>query len=110
MQQGQQMRITPDEIQLLQMHFKDNPMLLKLLRKLFLPEFDPNAPLGQSVDLWTIKDISSMTPEECKIYFWTRRDLIMHIESQLLQIDSLAGMKLESPKEKESRIKKDSQK
>ena len=110
MSQSQQMRITDDEMKTIQVVFKDNIQLLKLMRKIFLPEYDPKAPLGQVVDLWTVKDVAGMTPEECKIYFWTRRDLIMHIESQLLQLEALSNAKVESEKEKENRIKKDSQK
>ena len=108
MNDKQEMRITDEEIKLIQITFKDNTPLLKLLRKIFLPEYDPNAPIGQTVDLWTIKDIASMTPEECKIYFQTRRDLILHIESQLMQLKVLAEMESETVAKALERAKKDS--
>lgn len=110
MQNGKQMRLTSDELKLIKATFFDNEPLVRLLRKLFLPEYDPNAPVGQTVDLWTIKDPASMSPEECQVYFWTRRDLILHVESQLLQIESLSKMKLETEEEAEARKQKDSTK
>ena len=105
-----EMRITTEEIQMIKSAFTGNTALLKLMRKIFLPEYDPKAPLGQSVDLWTIKDISAMSPEEVKIYFLARRDLILHIESNLLQLQHLANTKLESVEEALIRLKKDSTK
>ena len=105
-----EMRITTEEIQMIKSAFTGNAALLKLMRKIFLPEYDPKAPLGQSVDLWTIKDISAMSPEEVKIYFLARRDLILHIESNLLQLQHLANTKLESVEEALIRLKKDSSK
>ena len=80
------------------------------MRKIFLPEFDPKAPLGQTVDLWSIKDISSMSPDEVKVYFMARRELVMHIESQLLQLQALANTKLETVEEAMARLKLDSNK
>ncbi|KKQ75521.1 MAG: hypothetical protein US97_C0039G0010 [Microgenomates group bacterium GW2011_GWF1_38_5] len=103
------MRITPEEKTVIEQTFGNNTKLLKLMRKIFLPEYDPSAPVGQVVDLWTIKDISSMTPEEVKVYFMTRRDLILHIESQLMQLQALS-QKTETVEEALKRQKKDSTK
>jgi hypothetical protein len=105
-----EMRITDEEIEAIKSAFQGNIKLLKIMRKIFLPEYDPKAPLGQTVDLWTIKDISSMPPEEVKIYFLARKDLIMHIESQLMQLQILAGTKLETMEEWTARNKKNSNK
>ena len=105
-----EMRITTEEIQMIKSAFTGNVALLKLMRKIFLPEYDPKAPLGQSVDLWTIKDISAMSPEEVKIYFLARRDLILHIESNLLQLQHLANTNLETVEEALARTKKNSSK
>lgn len=105
-----EMRISKEEIEVIKSAFKGNTALLKLMRKIFLPEFDPKSPLGQTVDLWTIKDISTMSPEEVKIYFLARRDLILHVESNLMQLQHLAETKLESVEEALARLKKDSSK
>ena len=102
-----EMRITPEEKTTIEQTFGNNPKLLKLMRKIFLPEYDPNAPIGQTVDLWTVKDISVMTPEEVKTYFMARRDLIMHIESQLMQLKVLS-QKTETVGEVMKRMKKNS--
>ena len=104
-----EMRITPEEKTVIEQTFGNNPRLFKLMRKIFLPEYDHNAPVGQIVDLWTIKDISSMAPEEVKVYFMTRRDLILHIESQLMQLNSLS-QKTETAEEALKRMTKDSSK
>lgn len=104
------MRITEDEIKLIQASFKGNVALLKIMRKVFLPEYDPESPLGQTVDLWSIADLSNVSPEECKIYFTARRALIMHMESQLLQLQILSETVLETPEEAKKRLKLDSTK
>lgn len=105
-----EMRITESEIKAIKVAFEGNKELLKLMRKIFLPEFDPKAPLGQTVDLWSIKDIGSMSSDDVKIYFMARRELVMHIESQLLQLQALADTKLETVEEAMARLKLDSNK
>lgn len=105
-----EMRISTEEVRLIQSVFKDNDKLLKLMRKIFLPSYDPNAPIGETVDLWSIKDIGNMHPDEVKIYFMARRELIMHVESQILQLRALAQMVIEEPVEAAARRKKDSAK
>ena len=109
MEDKNEMRITPEEKSIIEQTFGGNTKLLKLMRKIFLPEYDPSAPLGQAVDLWTTKDVSQMTPEEAKIYFMARRDLILHVESQLLQLYSLS-QKVETAEEVLERMKKNSTK
>lgn len=104
------MRFTEDELLLIRDTFKDNEPLLKVLRKVFLPEYDPTAPLGQIVDLWSTVDMKGMTPEAAWIHFTARGDLIKHVESQLLQLQGLSNMVLESPEDKAKRLKKDSSK
>ena len=105
-----EMRITDEEIEAIKSAFQGNVKLLKIMRKIFLPEYDPKAPLGQTVDLWSVKDIGSMPPEEVKIYFLARKELIMHIEAQLMQLQILADTKLETIEEWTARNKKNSNK
>lgn len=110
MEKGTNMRFTDKELALLKGTFKGNLDLIKLLRKIFLPEFNPYAPLGQNVDLWMTVDLRSLSPQDAYLKILARNELIMHIEQQLLQINILAEMKEETPKEKEERAKKDSTK
>lgn len=107
MEDKNEMRITTEEKAVIEQTFGDNTKLLKLMRKIFLPEYDPNAPIGQTVDLWTTKDVAQMTPEEVKVYFMARRDLILHVESQLLQLQVLS-QKVETAEEVLERMKKNS--
>lgn len=103
------MRITPEEKKSIEDTFGGNDRLLKLLRKIFLPAYDPNAPIGQTVDLWSMKDITGMAPEEAKIYFLTRQQLILHVEAQLMQLKVLAK-KEETVEDVMKRMQKDSSK
>ena len=57
---GSQMRITDAELSLIKMTFAENELLLKTLRKFFLPELDPTVPLGQNIDLWMTVKVDDM--------------------------------------------------
>lgn len=109
-QTGRQMRFTPDELSLLKATFRDNEALILLLRKVFLPELDPNAPIGQVVDLWMVKDYGTMSPEDVKIHVIARKDLILHVEQQLMQLQVLSQQREETAEEVIARIEKNSAK
>ena len=108
MDKGQQMRFSDEELSLIKTTFKGNEKLLKLLRKVFLPEYDPQAPLGQTIDLWMTLDLGSLTPEEQRVRIHARNSLIMHIESRLIELNTLADRKEETQAEKKERMEKDS--
>jgi len=105
-----QMRITDAELSLIKITFADNEVLLKLLRKVFLPEISADAPLGQNIDLWMTVKIEDMTPEQALINLKARNTLISHIEMCLQQLNILAGIKTESVEQTKERLKKDSSK
>lgn len=109
-EKGQPMRFTDDELKLVKSAFQDNERLLKLLRKVFLPEFDPHAPLGQAFDLWMTIDVRNLDPQAAMVKLLARNELITHVEQQLLQLQFLANMKAETPEEKTSREKANSSK
>ena len=104
------MRFTGDELNLIKNTFKGNVELLKLLRKVFLPEIDPGAPLGQLVDLWCSLPIKEMLPEQAQINILARNSLIIHIEQQLIQLNILAEMNNFTPEELIAKSNKDSAK
>lgn len=110
MQNGQQMRITDLELQLIKSTFAGNEELLMLLRKIFLPELDPAIPLGQNIDLWMTLKIEDLDPEQALINLKARNTVIQHIEQQLLSLKLLAGMKEESVEETKKRLQQDSSK
>lgn len=89
---GQQMRFSKEELALIKSAFKGNTDLLKLMRKVFLPELDPTAPLGQIIDLWMTVPVKEMTAEQAQVNILARNSLIMHVEQQLLQLQALAEM------------------
>jgi len=110
MEQGRQMRFADNELAVLRTHFKGNESLLKLMRKVFLPEIDPEAPIGQVIDLWLTVNMEQMTPEQAMINIQARNSLIMHVETQLTQLRNLAEMTIETPEQTTERKKKDSSK
>ena len=110
MADNKQMRFTDEELTIIKSTFKGNEKLLKLLRKVFLPEYDPYAPIGQVVDLWMTLDLANLSEQEREVRIFARNGLISHVEQQLLQLNVLAEMKFETPKEEAERKEKDSTK
>lgn len=102
-----QMRITPEEMEVIRRVYggTGGEHTLKVLRKIFLPEFDPNAPLGQNVDLWMTLDVKMMPPEQAWHHIVARNTVITHIEQQLIQLSLLANSKEDSPEEKSAKEK-----
>ena len=107
---GQQMRITDKDLQILKATFAENDELVKLLRKIFLPELSVDAPLGQNIDLWMTMDLKEMTADEIAIQVLARNTVIQHVEQQLQTISLLAGRKDETPEETKERLQKNSSK
>lgn len=107
---GSQMRITDDELKVIKGTFRNNEPLLKILRKIFLPELDPNTPIGQNIDLWMTVNVENMTPEQALINIKARNILINHIDLQLMQLKLLAGVEEETIEQLEERMRKDSSK
>lgn len=110
MSNGSQMRITQEEIELIQRTFKGNDRLLKLMRKMFLPEIDPNAPVGQVLDLWMTIKIDEMTPEEALINLKARNTLISHVDQVLMQLVLISMQDSKTQEEAIAKIKADSAK
>jgi hypothetical protein len=107
---NQEMRITDDELEIIKHTFAGNEKLLKLLRKIFLPEINAYAPLGQNIDLWMTLQIEGLSSEQALINLKARNSLIQHIEMQLLALKALAGNKEDSVEQTKERLKKDSAK
>ena len=87
---AQEMRITEKERELLRATFGDNLPLLKLLRKVFLPEIQADAPLGQNIDLWMSVRVEEMDFQQQIINLKARNILIQHIETQLQALNALS--------------------
>lgn len=108
--QGQQMRITDAELQLIKSTFADNESLLKLLRKIFLPELTADAPLSQNIDLWMTVPVDQLLPEQALVNIKARNLVITHLEQCLQNLKFLAGAKEESVEETKERLQRDSAK
>lgn len=91
MNQGAQMRITEDEMRLIRATFKDNEPLLRLMRKMFLPEIDPSAPIGQMIDLWMTVNVNEMSAEEALVNIKARNSLISHVDQQLMSLKLISS-------------------
>lgn len=109
-QDGAQMRITPDEILTIKKAFKGNEPLVRLLRKIFLPEIDPAAPIGQIIDLWMTVDVKDMTPEMALINIKARNALITHVDQQLLTLKLISEIPDMTPEEIQEKVSKNSNK
>lgn len=101
---NKEMRITDEELQTIKSMFADNLPGLKLLRKMFLPEVNATAPLGQNFDLWMTMKVEDQTPEQIISNIKARNTLIQHVESVLMQLNSLAGQKTETVEETKARL------
>lgn len=106
----QQRRFTDEELNIIKALFKDNEKGLKVLRKVFLPTYDFEAPLGQVVDLWMTVPQTDITPEYAYVNWKARNQVITHIEQQLIQLQLLANEKEETEEEKKLRAEKNSTK
>lgn len=107
---GKQMRFSTEELAKIKALYGGNEEALKLLRKVFLPELLPDAPIGQNIDLWMTFKIEDMDADQALINLKARNTLISHLEQCLLQLSLLAGQKDETVEDTISRLKKDSTK
>ena len=107
---GQQMRINDVELQLIKNTFAENDELLRVMRKVFLPEIEAGTPIGQNLDLWMTLKIEDMPPEQALINIKARNTVIQHVEMCLAQLKVLGGMKDETVEATKEKLKKDSAK
>jgi len=110
MANGRQMRFSDSELSYMRNTFKNNDELLKLLRKVFLPELDPTAPLGQMVDLWGSIPVKELSPEAAHINILARQTLISHLDQCIMQLQVLANQEETTPEDRKEKARKDSSK
>jgi hypothetical protein len=106
---GQQMRMTEDELNLIKATYGGNERLLKLLRKVFLPDYDPMAPFGQTIDLWlAATDLKTLPPDIAYQHILARNMVIGHVEAQIEQLRYFAELKKPTAEEQAVKNKLDS--
>lgn len=86
-----------DELKLIQDIFKDDRNI-KILRKVFLPSYDYDAPIGQAFDLMSMAPLEQMGISERLMRVEVVRGIMKHIEARLLDLKVLAHPP-EEPKE-----------
>ncbi len=105
---GSQMRITPEEQAIIQRTFKGNDQLIRLMRKIFLPELDPSAPIGQMIDLWMTVNVNDMSPEDALVNIKARNILITHVDQQLMTIELISKLETATEAQVTAKAKEDS--
>ena len=107
-----QRRYTDSEIGIIKSLFggENGESNLKLLRKVFLPKYDYEAPLGQTVDsLWMgLESLSQMSPQDREVAILVQIRMNNHLEQQLLTLKFLANEKELTPEELAKKKKADS--
>lgn len=107
---GSQMRITPDEMKLIKATFLNNDTLLKLMRKMFLPELDPKAPVGQMIDLYRTIPTKDRDPVSVTVDLMARNMVIDHVDQVLMQLYLMARMDTETPEQAKAKLTANSSK
>ena len=104
--------LTSGDMDLIRSTFKDNPRLLHVLRKVFLPSVGDQAmPLEEiGQDVWMNMDFSLMQNEEIKSIVLARQDAIKFVAGSLIRLKIIANSAIKSPLEEEIRKQKDSSK
>lgn len=110
MSNGSQMRITKADKDLIKAVFKGNEPLLLLMRKIFLPEIDPNAPIGQVIDLWMTVKVEGLSLEEQLINLKARNSLISHVDNMLMTLKLISELEEQTPEQAALKTKANSSK
>lgn len=66
--------------------FQKNDPLMKVVRKAFLPELEPTAPINQEVDLIMTLELKDKSPEQALPHIMARQMLIQYLDEQLYRM------------------------
>ena len=103
-------RFTKPEIDQIIRAFKNNDDLLKVLRKVLLPDASWTSSLGQLVGPYLQITVDNRSAEDIALDVKAFNKVWGHIEFRLQELKSLAQAKLESPQEKSLRERQNSTK
>jgi hypothetical protein len=70
---------------LLKMNVKKDT--LAIIRKVFLPTLEPDAPLHNEIDLWMTIKIDDKLPDDAMAHIYARKKVIDYLEQQLLVLE-----------------------
>lgn len=102
-----------DELALIRSTFKDNPRLIKVLRKLMVPSVgNPELPVEEmGNDAWiAMRDWSQIPADEAKILMVARQEALKFIFGGMIKLKMIANSSDESPMSAQLRRKQDSTK
>lgn len=105
--------ITDEDRQLIKEHFKDNPALLRVVRKVFMPTLsDPSLPVEEmSKDLWFSGiDFATLSKDEAFVRILAKQEAIKFVAGGVMSLKQIANIKEEDPNVIEARRAKDSAK
>lgn len=103
--------LQPDEVSWIQNTFKNNPMGIRVLRKVLLPTIaDPTMPIEQFPNdfLGAGYDFAQIPHEALKTIVLARQDAIKFIAGGLIKLKVIANNKPESEQDRNARLAKDS--
>lgn len=105
--------LRPEEMTLIKNTFRDNPLLLRVLRKVLLPSIGdldlPPEEIGK--DLWlTGVNWEQVTEQEAKPIALGKQLAIKYVMGALINLKMIANDKTETPQQKAMRETKDSSK
>ena len=93
-------RISEEERSLIRDHFRGNESLLKAVRKIMLPQFDVDAPIGAQVDPWLSIDVDGL-PDIVITEVKAMKRALATIEGGLLTLKAVADTPTDEEKAKE---------
>lgn len=105
--------LSEEELNLVKFHFRDNPTLLKILRKIFIPTIaDPELPIEEmGQDAWMVGvDFMAMPAEHVKAVVQGRQEGIKFVMGGLISLKQIASESEESAQNRAQRRAKDSTK
>lgn len=103
-------KLTEAEISLIKNTFKGNEPLLIAMRKVFLPTYDVNSPIGDQQDLWMNVEIDGKTPEEAMLNIKARALFMAHMEGGLTKLKITSEQTEVTAAQTKEALKKDSNK
>lgn len=112
-EQLRQNRYTEEEKQTIKSLFggENGIKNLKILRKVFFPQYDYDLPIGQQqVDMgwYGLEMLAQMAPQDRELAILSQVRLSNHIEKQLQTLMVLANQKEENEEERKKKLEKDS--
>lgn len=103
--------ITEEDKKIIQNHFKDNPALMRVIRKVFMPTItDASLPIEEmSKDLWFGgMNFAELSQEEAFVRILAKQEAIKFIAGGIMSLKQIANIKDEDPSAIAARRAKDS--